>query len=41
MTISSDPDTQTLTYNISRPGYTFLGWKYTASTKTFVAKWRR
>ncbi len=39
MTISSDPDTQTLTYNISRPGYTFLGWKYTASTKTFVAKW--
>ena len=39
MTISSAPDTQKLTYDISRPGYTFLGWKYTANTKTFVAKW--
>lgn len=41
MTISSDPDTQELTYDISRPGYTFLGWKYTANTKTFVAKWEQ
>lgn len=39
MTISSDPNTQKLTYDISRPGCTFLGWEYTASTKTFVAKW--
>ena len=39
MTISSDPYTQELTYDISRPGHTFLGWEYTASTKTFVAKW--
>lgn len=41
MTISSDPATQKLTYDISRPGYTFLGWKYTANTKTFVAKWEQ
>ena len=39
MTISSNPNTQKLTYDISRPGCTFLGWEYTVSTKTFVAKW--